>query len=155
MKYYTIEELFKNGGGQFLVMVESEDDVKKIIEEEKETYKGVDDFVEIRYIECTEKDYVRFVEQSIVIHSKTYFYKTLDIDGNLPVKEYNKIKYAPDNEAKAIMYYKRRVAAFDLLREKMDLSKVSAKEFLNAIEKLASSENGEAYQMALDEILNA
>lgn len=35
MKYYTIEELYENGGGQYLVAVESEDDVKKIIEDEK------------------------------------------------------------------------------------------------------------------------
>lgn len=139
MRYFTIEEMFKNGGGQFLVAVESEEDVKKIIENEKESYKGIDDIVEIRYMECTEKDYVRFVEQSIIMHAKSYFYKTLKIDGNLPVKEYNKIQFAPGNEAKAVDYYHKRVAAFDKLRKELDLEKISAKEFLDAIENLANS----------------
>ena len=69
--------------------------------------------------------------------------------------EYNKIKHAAGNEAKAVLYFQRRVAAFDRLRENMDLTKVSAKEFLDAPEKLASQENGEAYQKVLDEILSA
>lgn len=145
MKYYTIEEIFKNGGGQFLVMVESEDDVKKIIEEEKAMYKGIDDMVEIRYMQCDERDYVRYMEQCITMHARTYFHKTLQIDENLPIKEYCKLQHAPDNEAKAVLYFHRRVSAFDKLRESMDLSKISAKEFLDAIEKLASSENAEAF----------
>ncbi len=139
MKYYTIEELYENGGGQYLVAVESEDDVKKIIEDEKNLYNGIDKLVEIRYKECTEKDYVRFVEQSIIMHAKSYFYKTLKIDGNLPVKEHNKIQFAPGNEAKAVDYYHKRVAAFDKLRKELDLEKISAKEFLDAIENLANS----------------
>lgn len=139
MRYFTIEEMFKNGGGQFLVAVESEEDVKKIIENEKESYKGIDDIVEIRYMECTEKDYVRFVEQSIIMHAKSYFYKTLKIDGNLPIKEYNKIQFAPGNEAKAVDYYHKRVAAFDKLRKELDLEKISAKEFLDAIEDYVNS----------------
>lgn len=155
MKYYTIEETFKNGGGQFLVMVESEDDVKKIIAEEEAMYKGIDDIVEIRYMHCDERDYVKYMEQCITMHAKSYFYKTVKVDEKLPVREYNKIKHASGNEAKAVLYFQRRVAAFDRLRENMDLTKVSAKEFLDAIEKLASQENGEAYQKALDEILSA
>ena len=90
-------------------------------------------------MECTEKDYVRFVEQSIIMHAKSYFYKTLKIDGNLPVKEYNKIQFAPGNEAKAVDYYYKRVAAFDKLRKELDLEKISAKDFLDAIENLANS----------------
>ena len=53
MKYYTIEEMFKNGGGQFLVAVESDEELNKIILEEKEAYKDSKDLTEIRYHECT------------------------------------------------------------------------------------------------------
>ena len=136
-------------------MVESEDDVKKIIAEEEAMYKGIDDIVEIKYMQCNERDYVKYMEQCITMHAKSYFYKTVKVDENLPVREYNKIKHAAGNEAKAVLYFQRRVAAFDRLRENMDLTKVSAKEFLDAIEKLASQENGEAYQKVLDEILSA
>ena len=139
MKYYTIEELYENGGAQYLVAVESEDDVKKIIEDEKNLYNGIDKLIEIRYIECTEKDYVRFVEQSIIMHAKSYFYKTLKIDGNLSVKEYNKIQFAPGNEANAVDYYQKRLAAFDKLRTELNLEKISAKEFLDAIEDYVNS----------------
>ena len=139
MKYYTIEELYENGGGQYLVAVESEDDVKKIIEDEKNIYNGIDKLIEIRYIECTERDYVRFVEQSIIMHAKSYFYKTLKIDGNLSVKEYNKIQFASGNEAKAVNYYQKRIAAFDKLRNEINLEKISAKEFLDAIEDYVNS----------------
>ena len=138
MKYYTIEELFTNGGGQFLVAVESDEDLNKIILEEKEAYKDSKDLTEIRYHECTERDYVKFQEENIVMHAKSYFYDTLEVDGNLPIREYNKIKYAPCNETKAVKYYQRRVAAFDRLRKKLNLEKISAKEFLDAVETEAT-----------------
>lgn len=139
MKYYTIEELFTNGGGQFLVAVESDEDLNKIILEEKEAYKDSKDLTEIRYHECTERDYVKFQEVNIVMHAKSYFYDTLEVDGNLPIREYNKIKYAPGNETKAVEYYQRRVAAFDRLRKKLNLEKISAKEFLDAVEAEATN----------------
>ncbi len=138
MKYYTIEELFTNGGGQFLVAVESDEELNKIILEEKEAYKDSKDLTEIRYHECTERDYVKFQERNIIMHAKSYFYNTLEVDGNLPIREYNKIKYAPGNETKAVEYYQRRVAAFDRLRKKLNLEKISAKEFLDAVEAEAT-----------------
>lgn len=73
--------------------------------DEKILYNGNDNPVENRYIECTERDYVRLVEQSIIMHAKSYFYKILKIDGNLPVKEYNTKQFVPGNEAKAVDYY--------------------------------------------------
>ena len=135
MKYYTIEEKFNNGVDQFLVAVESEEELENIIQGEWDNYGLLTGITDITSKECTEQDYVKFQEMNIVMHAKSYFYNTLEIDGNLPVKEYNKIKHAPGNETKAIKYYQRRVAAFDRLRNVLDLEKISAKEFLDAIEK--------------------
>ena len=133
MKYYTIESVTKNkttnevvGSGSFLVMVDSEDEVnaiiQKIVENQDSTECYDDDF---KYHECSEENYVRFKEDSIIRHAKSFYYerRMKEVDPSLSVREYNKIKYAAGNEAKAVDYYLGLESAFKVLKKELNLEK--------------------------------
>ncbi len=145
MKYYSISSTSKLkstneivGSGGFLIMVESEEDVKSIIKYEKESQdlNGLyyeDEFV---YNEVTVEDYIRYQELAVLRHAKSYYFDTLEIDKTLNVKEYNKIKYTKENEAKALDYYFSLVSAFNVVKKESDLNNISAKDFLNKINEI-------------------
>ena len=148
MKYYTIESLTKNkstnevvGSGSFLVKVDSEDEVKAIIQKEIET-RDSSEYIEddFKYHECSEEDYVRFKEDAIIRSAKSFYYEKLmkEVNPSLSVREYNKIKYASGNEAKAVDYYLGLESAFKVLQKELNLEKISAKEFLDKVEALAN-----------------
>lgn len=147
MKYYTIESVTKNktinevvGSGSFLVKVDSEDEVKAIIKEIVENQNSTecyeDDF---RYHECSEENYVRFKEDTILRHAKSFYYERLmkEVDPSISVREYNKIKYSNGNEAMAVDYYLGLESAFKVLKKDLNLEEISAKEFLDKVEALA------------------
>lgn len=165
MKYYSISSETRNritneivGQGGFLVMVETEDEAITIMNHEIELAKESNtNYIDENFkcVKCSADEYVKYQEGFILRHAKNYYLNKLNIDKNLPVKEYNKLRNNKDNEALAIDYYQRRVSAFDVLNETLGLSKISAKEFLDSIERLASCSTYEAYQKALEEILKA
>ena len=114
MKYYSVASNMKNRitneivtSGCFLVSVENEDEVKRLIQTE---IKGQnpnstcyeDDY---SYKECSIDTYIEYKEQAALRHIKSYYYDTLDIDSSLSLEEYNRIKYTKENEAKALDYY--------------------------------------------------
>jgi len=146
MKYYCISSITRLrsnneivGSGGFMVMVESEEDVKSMIKYEKECQdlSGTcyeDDFL---YKECSAKEYIDYQEAAALRHIKSYYYDKLEIDSSLPMKEYNKIKYTDDNEAKALDYYFIIINAYNTLLKEKDLSKMSAKEFIDSIKKIS------------------
>lgn len=118
-------------------MVETEEDVKAIIQYENECQDlssscYEDDFT---YKECSAKDYITYQEASALRHIKSYYYDTLKIDLSLPIKEYNKIKYTDDNESKALDYYFSLLNIYKSLLKEKDLSKISTKVFLELIFK--------------------
>ena len=148
MKYYSIESLTKNkttnevvGSGSFLVKVDSEDEVKALIKDMVDNQESTEYYeADFRYHECSEKDYVRYKEDEIIRRAKSFFYEKLkkEIDPSLSVREYNKIKYASGNEAKAVDYYLGLESAFKVLQKELNLEKISAKEFLDKVEALAN-----------------
>ena len=148
MKYYTIESLTKNkatnevvGSGSFLVKVDSEDEVKAIIQKEIES-RDSSEYIEddFKYHECSEEDYVRFKEDAIIRSAKSFYYEKLmkEVNPSLSVREYNKIKYVAGNEAKAVDYYLGLESSFKVLKKELNLEKISAKEFLDKVEALAA-----------------
>ena len=148
MKYYTIESVIKNkttneviGSESFLVKVNSEDEDKSIIQkmvESKDSSEYCED--EYKYQECSEENYVRFKEAEIIRSAKSLYYERLmkEVNPSLSVREYNKIKYSNGNEANALDYYLGLVSAFRTLKKELNLEEISAKEFLDKIEELAS-----------------
>jgi hypothetical protein len=148
MKYYTIESVTKNkttdevvGSGSFLVKVDSEDEVKAIIQEIVENQASTECFEDdFMYHECSEEIYVKFKEDTIIRHAKSFYYERLmgEADYSLSVREYNKIKYSSGNEAKAVDYYLGLESAFKVLKKDINLEEISAKKFLDKVEALAT-----------------
>lgn len=148
MKYYTIESVAKNkttneviGSDNFLVKVDSEDEVKAIIQEIVDSHESTESYEDdFRYHECSEENYVRFKEAAIIRRAKSYYYERLmkGVNPSLSVSEYSKIKYSDGNEAKSVDYFLRLVDSFEVLKRNLNLEEISTKEFLKKVEELAS-----------------
>ena len=97
MKYYNITfDTFQrstdemDGTGGFLIMAESEEVVKAMIEDDKKVNQTDEWYQDnYQYNECSADDYIKYYERFILMHVKKYYIDTLKIDSSLPIREYN------------------------------------------------------------------
>jgi len=165
MKYYSITSTSKQrstnevvGSSGFMVMVKSEDDVKKIIQAEMDNQDPNEDIYEDEffYRECSKEEYKLYQEENLLRTARSYYNTRLinDEAKTKPIREIWEALYNTDNDVMATKYFLDMLSAVEIIKRKSNLDKMTAKEFLDRIHKLASS-SSEDYSKNLEAIIKA
>jgi len=165
MKYYSITSTSKQrstnevvGSSGFMVMVKSEDDVKKVIQAEMDNQDPNEDTYEDEffYRECSKEEYKTYQEENLLRTARSYYNTRLinDEAKTKPIREIWEALYNTDNDVMATKYFLDMLSAVEIIKRKSNLDKMTAKEFLDRIHKLASS-SSEDYSKNLAAIIKA